>query len=78
MGFLFFLDKTLKFVHMHDEFHTGLSNSYRCANPPKFNLTNEGSNEKVGTIQLSNVQFQAFRSDKTTNFGLGMYNKHSF
>ncbi|XP_033226900.1 lysosome-associated membrane glycoprotein 1-like [Belonocnema kinseyi] len=62
-------NKTLKYVHMKDEFQTKLSNSYRCANPPKFNLTNEGSNVKVGTIQLSNVQFQAFRSDKTINFG---------
>lgn len=57
---------------MVPQFNTGLSNSYRCFKEQILNLTLEGRNETVGHLKVSNLQFQAFRGDNTTTFGLGM------
>ncbi|XP_029155216.1 lysosome-associated membrane glycoprotein 1 isoform X2 [Nylanderia fulva] len=57
-------------IHMAPQFDTGLSNSYRCVKEQSLNLTLQGKNETVGQLKVSKLQFQAFRNDNTTVFGL--------
>lgn len=57
------------------QFSTGLNNSYRCLKEQSLNLIFEGGNKTVGELKISKLQFQAFRNDNTTNFGLGRYYK---
>lgn len=64
-------DKTVTLVHVAPQFQTGLSNSYRCIKEQKLDLTLEGKNATVGLLKITNLQFQAFRGDNTTIFGLG-------
>jgi len=64
------LNKTVTLVHVAPQFKTGLSNSYRCIKEQQLNLTYKGSNVTVGLLKVTNLQFQAFRGDNTTNFGL--------
>lgn len=61
---------TLKFMHVADEYPTGLGNSYRCQKEKSFKLTNQESNQTSAILKLDDVQFQAFKSDKNTKFGL--------
>lgn len=63
-------NKTVTLVHVAPQFDTGLSNSYRCLKEQSLNLTLEGKNETVGQLKVSHLQFQAFRNDNTTVFGL--------
>lgn len=56
---------------MAPQFSTGLSNSYRCLKEQSLNLNFKGGNDTVGELKVSNLQFQAFRNDNTTIFGLG-------
>ncbi|XP_011640951.1 lysosome-associated membrane glycoprotein 1 isoform X1 [Pogonomyrmex barbatus] len=63
-------NKTTTVVHMAPQFKTGLSNSYRCFKEQQLNLTLEDKNVTVGLLKVSNLQFQAFRSDNATIFGL--------
>lgn len=63
-------NKTVTLIHMAPQFNTGLSNSYRCLKEQLLNLTLAGRNETVGQLKVSNLQFQAFRNDNTTVFGL--------
>jgi len=58
---------------MAPQFNTGLSNSYRCVKEQSLNLTLK--NETVGQLKVSHLQFQAFRNDNTTVFGLGKYHE---
>lgn len=60
-------------VHVAPQFKTGLSNSYRCIKEQQLNLTLKGSNTTVGLLKVTDLQFQAFRSDNNTIFGLGEY-----
>lgn len=60
-------------VHVTPQFKTGLSNSYRCIKEQQLDLTLKGSNVTVGLLKVTNLQFQAFRGDNTTIFGLGEY-----
>lgn len=60
---------------MAPQFNTGLSNSYRCLKEQSLNLTRMGKNETVGQLKVSHLQFQAFRNDNTTAFGLGKYHE---
>lgn len=59
-------------VHMTPQFNTGLSNSYRCIKEQKLDLT-RGNNVTVGLLKVAKLQFQAFRGDNTSIFGLGEY-----
>ncbi|KAM0731356.1 Lysosome-associated membrane glycoprotein 1 [Formica fusca] len=63
-------NKTVTLIHMAPQFSTGLSNSYRCLKEQSLNLNFKGGNDTVGELKVSNLQFQAFRNDNTTNFGL--------
>lgn len=56
---------------MAPQFTVGLSNSYRCFKEQTLNLTLLGKNETVGHLKISDLQFEAFRGDNTTVFGLG-------
>lgn len=64
-------DKTVTLVHVAPQFQTGLSNSYRCIKEQQLDLTLERSNVTAGLLKVTNLQFQAFRGDNTTIFGLG-------
>lgn len=61
-------NQTMTLIHMAPQFSTGLSNSYRCVKEQSLNLTSK--NETVGQLKVSHLQFQAFRNDNTTVFGL--------
>ncbi|EFN63992.1 hypothetical protein EAG_09605 [Camponotus floridanus] len=61
-------NQTMTVIHMAPQFNTGLSNSYRCLKEQSLNLTSK--NETVGQLKVSHLQFQAFRNDNTTVFGL--------
>lgn len=63
-------NKTVTLVHVAPQFKTGLSNSYRCIKEQQLDLTRESSNVTVGLLKVTNLQFQAFRGDNTTVFGL--------
>jgi len=64
-------DETIILEHKAVQFGIGLSNSYRCFKEQTLNLTLRGTNETVGHLKISGLQFQAFRSDNTTVFALG-------
>ncbi|KYN41617.1 Lysosome-associated membrane glycoprotein 1 [Trachymyrmex septentrionalis] len=61
-------NKTVTVVHVTPQFKTGLSNSYKCIKEQQLNLTH--NNVTVGFLKITNLQFQAFRGDNTTIFGL--------
>ncbi|KAL6429189.1 hypothetical protein ACFW04_008137 [Cataglyphis niger] len=63
-------NKTVTVMTMAPQFSTGLNNSYRCLKEQSLNLIFEGENKTVGELKISNLQFQAFRNDNTTVFGL--------
>ncbi|XP_072763911.1 lysosome-associated membrane glycoprotein 1 [Anoplolepis gracilipes] len=63
-------NKTVTLVHKAPQFNTGLSNSYRCLKEQSLNLTLQGNNNTVGQLKVSKLQFQAFRNDNDTVFGL--------
>lgn len=58
------------FTHNATLFSTGLSNSYRCLKQQNYTLN---STNAVGYLMISDLQFQAFKTDKTTDFGEGKY-----
>lgn len=58
-------------VHNESNFVVGLSNSYRCLKQQKLNLKRNDTNESAGYITVSGLQFQAFKGDNSTVFGLG-------
>lgn len=62
------LSAPLQLVHEQPSFSIGLSNSYRCIKQQKLDL--KGDQNATGHIILSDLQFQAFRSDNSTVFGL--------
>nr|XP_050869967.1 lysosome-associated membrane glycoprotein 1-like [Vespula vulgaris] len=59
-------NKTSMFTHNATLFSTGLSNSYRCLKQQNYTLN---STNAVGYLMISDLQFQAFKTDKTTDFG---------
>lgn len=63
-------NKTVTLVHVAPQFKTGLSNSYRCIKEQQLDLTLQGTNETAGLLKVTKLQFQAFRGDNTTIFGL--------
>ncbi|KAG5342888.1 LAMP1 protein, partial [Acromyrmex heyeri] len=63
-------NKTVTVIHVIPQFKTGLSNSYKCIKEQQLDLTLKGNNVTVGFLKVTNLQFQAFRGDNTTVFGL--------
>lgn len=48
---------------------TNLDNSYRCMKRQNYTLTQSGTNGTMGYFLLSDLQFQAFKTDNTKEFG---------
>ncbi|XP_018058014.1 PREDICTED: lysosome-associated membrane glycoprotein 1 [Atta colombica] len=63
-------NKTVTVIHVTPQFKTGLSNSYKCIKEQQLDLTFKDNNVTVGFLKVINLQFQAFRGDNTTIFGL--------
>ncbi|KAI4477267.1 hypothetical protein M0804_012857 [Polistes exclamans] len=59
-------NQTSMFVHNATLFSTGLSNSYRCLKEQNFTFD---SNTTKGYLLMSDLQFQAFKTDQNVNFG---------
>ncbi|XP_057325619.1 lysosome-associated membrane glycoprotein 1-like [Microplitis mediator] len=59
---------TLMLMHNTSEYPIAVSNSYRCAKAVKLNLNSNVPNT-TAVLEISDLQFQAFRSDNTTTFG---------
>ncbi|XP_032670566.1 lysosome-associated membrane glycoprotein 1 [Odontomachus brunneus] len=63
-------NETVTLIHMTPQYEIGLSNSYRCIKEQRLNLYMKDVNETVGHLTISKLQFQAFRGDNSTSFGL--------
>lgn len=61
----------MKLVHAAEHFNTSLDNSYRCVRLQNFNLTKENDKVILGELKVSDLQFQAFKTDKKQSFGYG-------
>ncbi|XP_044595140.1 lysosome-associated membrane glycoprotein 1-like isoform X2 [Cotesia glomerata] len=59
---------TLMMIHNTSEYPVAVSNSYRCTKAVKLNLNSNVPNT-TAVFEVSDLQFQAFRSDNTTAFG---------
>lgn len=59
-------NQTSMYVHNATLFSTGLSNSYRCLKEQNVTLD---SNKTKGYLLISDLQFQAFKTDQNVNFG---------
>ena len=59
-------------VLMHNEsnFIVGVTNSYRCLKQQKLDLKRNDTKEAAGYLSVSGLQFQAFKADNSTVFGL--------
>ena len=57
-------------VHNESNFIVGVSNSYRCLKQQKLDLKRNDTKEAAGYLSVSGLQFQAFKADNSTVFGL--------
>ncbi|XP_031833321.1 lysosome-associated membrane glycoprotein 1 [Nomia melanderi] len=57
-------------VHEASNYVAELTNSYRCLKEQRVNLKLNGTKQEPGFVTLSGLQFQAFKTDKSTTFGL--------
>ncbi|XP_011506046.1 PREDICTED: lysosome-associated membrane glycoprotein 1 [Ceratosolen solmsi marchali] len=64
------LNSTLKLVHRGEHFNTSIGNSYRCVRLQTFNLTQTNGSAITGFLKVTDLQFEAFKTDKKTTFGL--------
>lgn len=48
---------------------TGLSNSYRCLKQQNFTLALNGTDKNMGYLLISDLQFQAFKTENNKDFG---------
>lgn len=66
-------NQTIQLIHTGDDFITPAKMSYHCTRAQKFNLTEVVLDHTVvGTITLSNVQVEAFITDKRDTFSTAM------
>ncbi|CAD6216336.1 GSCOCG00004489001-RA-CDS [Cotesia congregata] len=65
-------NNTLMLVNNTNEYPVAVSNSYRCTKAVKLHLNSNVPNT-TAVFEVSDLQFQAFRSDNTTAFGYGNY-----
>ncbi|XP_076239918.1 lysosome-associated membrane glycoprotein 1 [Calliopsis andreniformis] len=63
-------NESMIYVHKEPSFIVGLTNSYRCLKQQKLNLKQNDTNEIAGYLTVSGLQFQAFKTDNSTFFGL--------
>lgn len=59
---------TVMMIHNASEYKTSLSNSYRCMRAQELKLATNTTNA-TAIAKVSDLQFQAFRVDKTPTFG---------
>ena len=57
-------------VHNESNFIVGVSNSYRCLKQQKLDLKRNDTKQAAGYLSVSGLQFQAFKADNSTVFGL--------
>ena len=57
-------------VHNESNFIVGVSNSYRCLKQQKLDLKRNDTKKAAGYLSVSGLQFQAFKADNSTVFGL--------
>ncbi|KAK0179310.1 hypothetical protein PV327_005074 [Microctonus hyperodae] len=62
-------NNTAMLIHNMSEYKTGLGNSYRCVKLQRILLTSNMKN-LTGVLEVTDLQFQAFRTEKTKIFGL--------
>lgn len=63
-------NETMILVHNASHITVGLSNSYRCLKQQTFNLKRNDTNETAGYLTITDLQFQAFRTDNSTTFSV--------
>lgn len=61
---------SMTLIHEAPGFAVKLSNSYRCLKQQMLNLRQDNTNETFGYLTISGFQFQAFKVDNSTVFGL--------
>ncbi|KAF3427562.1 hypothetical protein E2986_07734 [Frieseomelitta varia] len=64
------LNTSMTLIHKAHDFVVKLSNSYRCLKQQMLNLKQNNTNETLGYLTVSGFQFQAFKVDNSTVFGL--------
>ncbi|XP_043593019.1 lysosome-associated membrane glycoprotein 1 [Bombus pyrosoma] len=64
------LNTSVVLAHKAPNFVVKVSNSYRCLKQQTLNLRQNNSNETSGYLTISDLQFQAFKVDNSTVFGL--------
>lgn len=64
------LNQSMVLIHEPTNYAAGLTDSYRCLKKQTLNLKENGTKADSGTITLSGLQFQAFKTNNSTNFGL--------
>ncbi|CAD1475961.1 unnamed protein product, partial [Heterotrigona itama] len=64
------LNTSVTLVHEAPDFVVKLSNSYRCLKQQMLNLKQNNTDETSGYLTISGFQFQAFKVDNSTIFGL--------
>lgn len=62
------LNQSMVLMHESTNYTAGLTNSYRCLKKQSLNLMNNGTNS--GTITITGLQFEAFKTDNSSIFGL--------
>ncbi|XP_003704440.3 lysosome-associated membrane glycoprotein 1 [Megachile rotundata] len=64
------LNETMILVHNASHITVGLSNSYRCLKQQILYLKRNNTNETAGYLTITDLQFQAFRTDNSTTFSV--------
>lgn len=64
-------NNTVMLIHNMSEYKTALGNSYRCAKLQRISLASNVTNT-TGVFEVSDLQFQAFRTEKSSVFGLAV------
>lgn len=64
------LNQPMVLVHEPTTYAAALTNSYRCLEKQEMKLKLNGTSKDTGIIRVIGLQFQAFKTDNSTNFGL--------
>lgn len=59
----------LVLIHKYEHFNVSIGNSYRCVRLQTFNLTRENDTAIAGYMKVTDLQLQAFKSDRKASFG---------
>nr|XP_033327066.1 lysosome-associated membrane glycoprotein 1-like [Megalopta genalis] len=64
------LNQPMVLVHEPTTYVAALTNSYRCLDKQELKLKLNDTSKDTGIIRILGLQFQAFKTDNSTNFGL--------